>query len=650
MNSRRTLPTVEKHYRRRLDKAWDALAAGREPDLDLARAHVRDSWLRALERGLDPTKQRVARVDEATLTALRAEHGEFLLAANHAWNLLQDILEDTDSLVTVTAPSGILLDVHCSPRLRDRAAQLEVSPGFDWSEESGGTNAAGTALALRTAVEAHHAEHFLGIARTWNCAAAPVFDPADDTLLGVIDVTTCNDTYDPKSLAVAITAAQQIEQALHSRELARWMQLMEWYHGVLPRWPREALILVDRKGRIVTANDIARARCAAEGAGEQLWRGRPLLTAQPPADLAACNATLPGWARAAALEAAPAAHGWQGGVLVLDAPGHRPTVQVAALPRVPDPLPEIVGSSAALRTVKQQAQRIAGSTAPVLLLGETGCGKELFARALHRLSPRADGPFVAVNCGTLTRELAASELLGYEPGAFTGAALKGRLGKFEEADGGTLFLDEVGELPLEVQVSLLRVLQDQIIVRVGGNRERRVNVRIVAATNRQLEADVQAQRFRQDLYYRLRVLMLAIPPLRERREDVLELATHFLALLAADYGHGTKEPSVDLARWLAHHDWPGNVRELRATLEAMYLLTDAAMLDVQDLPADLRTSSRVSATPAATGGSIAELEREAILRELAEHDGDRVAAARRLGISRSSLYRKLKRYRLEDAH
>jgi transcriptional regulator with PAS, ATPase and Fis domain len=294
-----------------------------------------------------------------------------------------------------------------------------------------------------------------------------------------------------------------------------------------------------------------------------------------------------------------------------------------------------------------RAERMARANSPILITGETGTGKELFARAVHECSAAAGNPFIAVNCGTLTRELAASELLGYEAGAFTGASGKGRRGKFEEADGGTLFLDEIGELPPDVQVHLLRILQDNIVIRVGGNAERQVHVRVIAATHRDLERDVADGRFRSDLLFRLRILNLNLPPLRARRGDIELLITRHLQRLQATYGLGAKRVAPELLEFLARHPWPGNVRELHGLLESMYILSDRAVLTPADLPvgsAYAFPAGNAAGASVPRSGRLDATERDLIVAAIAHNAHNMSAAARELGTSRSTLYRKMKLY------
>ena len=293
---------------------------------------------------------------------------------------------------------------------------------------------------------------------------------------------------------------------------------------------------------------------------------------------------------------------------------------------------------------------MAQSNAPVLLTGESGSGKELFAAAIHASSFVAQGAFVAVNCGTLSKELAVTELLGYEAGAFTGASPRGHAGKFEQADGGTIFLDEVGELSADVQVHLLRVLQDNVVVRVGGNNERQTHVRVIAATNRDLETEAEAGRFRMDLYYRLKVLNLELPPLRERVSDVELLASRFIRRLHENYGLGLKTLSRQLLRAMQSYHWPGNVRELHGVLERMYILSGNPTLTLQDLPDDIGRLVPNVLDPQAVGNAevkLDDLEANAIRSALAKSNVTLAQIAAQLGISRTTLYRRMKAYGIE---
>jgi transcriptional regulator with PAS, ATPase and Fis domain len=297
----------------------------------------------------------------------------------------------------------------------------------------------------------------------------------------------------------------------------------------------------------------------------------------------------------------------------------------------------IVLQSASMRRVAEVAVRVARVDAAVLLTGESGVGKEILARLIHRESPRAKGPFIKINCGAIPRELLESELFGYEGGAFTGARSKGKPGLVELADGGTLLLDEVGELPLDMQVKLLHVLQDRTSTRVGGTRPLTIDARVIAATNRDLARMVEGKTFREDLFYRLNVVPIEIPPLRERRDDILPLTMQALADMNARYGTARRLTPSALDR-LIEHDWPGNVRELRNLIERLVVIAPDETIGLNALPP---LSARRSPDKDLSS-SVRDYERR-LVAEAVERLGSTHAAARHLGISQSSVVRKLRK-------
>lgn len=305
---------------------------------------------------------------------------------------------------------------------------------------------------------------------------------------------------------------------------------------------------------------------------------------------------------------------------------------------------DIKGTSPALLRVKEQAMQVAASDVTVLICGESGTGKEMFARAIHAASPRAAGPFVVINCGAIPETLLESELFGYEGGAFTGARREGKPGKFEMASGGTVFLDEIGDLPLHLQVKLLRVLQDHVVERVGGTRPLPVDVRVIAASNRDLEQMMRDHEFREDLYFRLSVIPLHIPPLRERREDIPLLAEYFLDSQRRVVPKEVSGFSRAVLETFLAYEWPGNVRELQNAVEYAAHLTRGPTISVEDLPPRLRHRG----LPAG-GGTLRDQVRRfeaslirACLARYGSGSGAVDQAARELGISRASLYRKLR--------
>jgi len=310
-------------------------------------------------------------------------------------------------------------------------------------------------------------------------------------------------------------------------------------------------------------------------------------------------------------------------------------------------LPGVLGDSAAMRQVYDLLLRVADTESTVLVTGESGTGKELAARAIHARSRRALGPFVAINCAAMPAQLLESELFGHKRGAFTDARAD-RKGLFQQADGGTLFLDEVGELPMELQPKLLRALQERVVRPVGGDLEVPVNVRVVAATNRDLETAIEEHRFREDLYYRLNVINLPLPPLRSRGGDVLILAQHFIERFAARADRRVKGLTPEAAARLMDYAWPGNVRELQNAMERAVALARYEQVTVDDLPEKVRKYQRSHVLVASDDPRelvpLEEVERRYILRVLEAVGGNKTLAADTLGLDRKTLYRKLERY------
>lgn len=313
---------------------------------------------------------------------------------------------------------------------------------------------------------------------------------------------------------------------------------------------------------------------------------------------------------------------------------------------------QIIGKSPAMRETLSIVDRVSASRSTVLVTGESGTGKELVARAIHFSSPRKDEPFVAVNCMAFNAGVLESELFGHEKGSFTGAVAM-RRGRFEQADRGTLFIDEIGELPSDLQVKLLRVLQERVFERVGGTESVRVDIRIVAATNKDLAKMVEEGSFREDLFYRLNVVQIHIPPLRERREDIPLLASHFIAQIAAENGVAPKSFTQEAQNYLSGYEWPGNIRQLQNVIERCMVMIPRDVIDVEDLPPEIRDEesqfkSAVDLLPVELNlaDTLDKIEAALIRRALVRSDFVQAHAAELLGISRSLIQYKLKKYNI----
>lgn len=620
-------------------EAWYQFITDGRPATGKVRPDIAESWQRSVESGVQPRGQCAPLVTAQSLEQRRQQNSELLNASEHTWRLLSDSLMASDNVFVVADAAGVILDVRGNSEFVAAAARQYCGPGRNWDESVSGTNAIGTALIRKQPTIVHSNEHFVEAAKAWDCAAAPIHDLADGSLIGILDITSVGDLSDHHSLALAVTAAHQIEHALHSQALAHSVQLLNWYRNAVIPWQHHDALLLDGKGRVIRATASVQSAIDTNAMTFPIIESRPqpginseikIIEVQPyrpPADtLNPDNANK-----------------WHGGLVRISAQQVAP--KQPAITASNPAFQRISTADPGMLAVIHQAERMAKASSPILLEGETGTGKELFANAIHASSELDSGPFVAVNCGTLTKELAASELLGYEAGAFTGAAVNGRQGKFEQADGGTLFLDEIGELPADVQVHLLRVLQDNVVVRLGGNTERTVRVRIIAASLRDLQHEVDQHHFRADLLFRLRVLALKLPPLRERPGDIELLIQQQLQQLQARYGLGTKIVSDDLMAILQQHVWPGNVHELHGLIESLYILSDRRILTQADLPESFQLGQepqRVNASFVPASGRLEQLEHQAIAEEIARQQHNMSAVARSLGISRSTLYRRVK--------
>lgn len=318
----------------------------------------------------------------------------------------------------------------------------------------------------------------------------------------------------------------------------------------------------------------------------------------------------------------------------------------------------IIGESNAIKRAKEISKKVALSKSNVLILGESGTGKELFAHAIHNASPRGEYPLIKVNCGAIPSELLESELFGYEEGAFTGAKKGGKLGKFELANKSTIFLDEIGDLPLNMQVKILRVLQEREIERIGSVKSQKIDVRIIAATNRDLKEMVKKKLFREDLYYRLNVINIGVPPLRERIEDIPLLARHLMKKLSSEMERHVTEISPNALEALKNYHWPGNIRELANLIErALNMVEKEAVITLDHFPYYIRKQAKpdigvsLDTLEMQLDGTLKEIfdeiEKKAIQKTLLKYDGNKLKTARKLGISRTNLYEKIKKYDLD---
>jgi transcriptional regulator of acetoin/glycerol metabolism len=591
---------------------------------------------------------------------VRARYRDLLEASVPIMAQARELLAESGTIMILTDPRGVILQTEGDPATVDAAHHIRLQTGANWHEHACGTNAIGTALVVGGPVQVHAAEHFCAGIKRWTCAATVVRDPADGDVLAVLDVSGLRGAFDRHALALAMTAAGRIEERLAGRELAWRQRLLEVGLGRLTRMAPGGVLVFDRQGRLVQTDARAGERLQAMGLTPDLTPDLRLdafsLEDAPPAS----EATLPAWLRPEWIEPVIERGTGLGTLVVLpEAPrrgsGQRtphPPATARASGGARGSLGHIIGHSAPFRQALEKARVLAERDVPVLLQGETGVGKEVFARAIHAGGPRPHGPFIALNCGGLPRDLLASELFGYVEGAFSGARRSGRIGRIEASHGGTLFLDEIGEMPLELQPSLLRVLEDGEVYPLGENRPRTVEFRLVVASHRDLRAEVAAGRFRMDVFYRVSVTSLSIPALRERREDIPALVEQFSHDVAGRHGMSAPrfEPAVLSA--FETYAWPGNVRELRNVVEGLVLLTAGESVTVADLPAEFAASIVVGKPTHGAPGPVTvtgldAVERDAITAAILTSHGNLTQVARALRIAKSTQYLKIEKYALD---
>ena len=630
------LASVFGQSRQQLDRAWEGFLAGAERESLAARGSILDSWERCRGLKVDLGTAYAPQLARDSLEAHRRQHRALLSASAETLAEATDFLGGTGALMLVTDADGIILQGVGDDAVVRAGTDIALGQGGNWCEGAAGTNGIGVALATSRATLVHAGEHYCARMKAWSCAAAPIIDPRDGRVAGILNLSARSQIANSHIFALAVLGAQRIQQSWRHQSEALRARLLECVLARSQRYHGDGMLALDAQGNAIFATpNLATLLHARLGLRLPLPAGATALSVLP-AD----------WLTPIHLDGELAGHM----AIIPTATPRRRTPEPPAPPALKPTDPNIiVGDSPALRAAIDRATRFATADVPVLIEGETGVGKELFARAIHARGATPASPFVTFNCGAVSRDLIGSELFGYARGAFTGANAEGRAGRFELAHGGTLCLDEIGELPLDLQPYLLRVLEDGAVTRIGANEAHPLSVRVLAMTNRDLRADVAAGRFRRDLYHRLAVATVAVPPLRDRAGDLATVLAHFTAI-AAQRCHRppVRFTQAALAR-LHAHSWPGNVRELRNLVETATLLARDGLADLDCLPEDFATPPSPPPGTPPHGAPPQPCERTRILQAVAATAGNISMACAVLGMSRSTLYRRMEQHGLDPA-
>lgn len=576
---------------------------------------INQSWKRCQEIGLSQTDP----IENSILTgkALRKLIKENELLIKHATTVINSLPSGycSNLVVVIVDRNGTI--IHKEGQLDVSGSTDYLSIGSNWSEENKGTNAMGLAIFAKVPIITHADHHFYVKNQFLTCAASPIYSPAGE-LIGAVNISARKELFHPFIISLTTIMATSIQNGLLFDQASQEKVITIKELEAIASFSTIPLLSLDEDKRIIRANQSARQLLGENCIGKEFHHSSGYKTK------------------------------------VISDPFQKQSRLVMAFNNPPKQttkdkklytITDIIGSCAKMNEVRKKVKKAALTDFPIIIYGESGTGKELIAQSLHTSGLREDKPFIAVNCSAIPETLIESELFGYEKGAFTGANREGVIGKFEAANDGTIFLDEIGDMPLKAQAVLLRVLQEKAVTRVGGVKPIPINTRVIAATHKNLRKEIEAGRFREDLYYRLKGIVMTIPPLRER-SDLIELANYLLKNLDSPSLHLSSEAKEKL---VSYH-WPGNVRELNSVLMQASFLVEGNEILAKDLDfeTEYERTTEFSSEDEETLTSLVSTEKEVIKRTLDYVSWNISRAASILKISRNTLYLKIKKYHLQQ--
>ncbi|HDX9650823.1 sigma-54-dependent Fis family transcriptional regulator [Bacillus wiedmannii] len=588
---------------------------------------ISESWHRCKQANVNPHMNKGQKILSSNIFQDQKKKSEiFLDIAIPQIQNMRKTIDELQMMALLIDPDGYVLSLSGNQQTLKRAKHINFIEGVKWTEAAVGTNAIGTALQIEEAIMISGTEHYSVASHSWSCAAAPIHND-DGKLIGVLDFSCPIEFSHPYMLGMVTSIAHAIERECSIRVHQNELHLIHRFLDVIDS--DEQVVICNHRDVIVSASKKVRERVSN-------WSRMKL------EDLIQ-NGLKP------KLEVPVYSNDRMIGKCIYVKENKRGNL-FSTSPFINGiTFPGVIGASNAFQHTLEEIKLVSPTDASVYVCGETGVGKEYVARAIHENSPRKNGPFIAVNCGSLPKELMESELFGYAEGAFTGARRQGYKGKFEQADGGTIFLDEIGEVPPEMQVALLRVLQERTVTPIGSSKEVPVNIRIITATHKDLLRLVEEGKFRQDLYYRLHVYPLYVPSLIERKEDIPYFIQHF-----CERKNWNVVFPKSICNQLSQHTWPGNIRELLNVLERIYILSQGREICEKQISFLLQTMMgnqhqlelQAENKTEHTLNFREKIQRDSMIEALEKTNGNVSLAAKLLDVPRSTFYKRMQKYKL----
>lgn len=622
---------------------------------------VRDSWLRSERYGVNPYKTRCDVVlTERELGIRKAANRALLTHASAMMDNLRKYTDGSGYLFSLANNRGYILARTGDREALDYADGQNLIEGANWSEKVMGTTSGSVATVENKPVQLTGYEYWCLMNPFVISSSCPILD-TEDKVIGVLSVGGPYHPINRHTMGMVVAASRALERQLALQTAFEQSEMESLYKTTIMESMSDGVLTLDRKGRVMVMNKLAAQSLGIDPGSalnktlEELMppHNEPLFLAisdnrefSKPLEIRRKNDRVKLTVSCTPLVGKN--NKVLGTVVILQPiQKYKRLIEKVSGAHARITFDDIIGNSSELNYALRLAEVASKSDSNVLLLGESGVGKEMFAQAIHNASNRRDEPFFAINCAALPRELISSELFGYEEGAFTGARKGGNPGKFELADQGTLFLDEIGEMPLDLQGSLLRFLEEGNIMRLGGREVIPVDVRIIAASNKNLKDEVMKGHFRLDLYYRLKVIDIEIPPLRKRKDDIPGLVEHFVKIIGPRLGRKITSIDPRAMEVFLNYDWPGNVRELNNVIERAVNIVSGDVLTVDALPPDIKEDNVKSPINREQSLNKDEIEKRLIIECLRKHNGNRNLAAKELGISRATIFRKIKKYSIK---